>query len=420
MHNAVACRSLPKARDEIRLVFSQSPFPSAPKVSPGQARFLDVRTAFAIVALLLLAALSMGKHWGGEITWETDALFYQAKTEQILGADGEVARKRIFAGPLSDYERGLEAQAPGEPKRVSDPAWVEYNVPFYARRLLLPALAAALKPVLGLHALETLSLLGFVLVPVLLFLLLRRRLSLTASFVVSAAIILWPPLRAWSVFPLTDSTGLALLIAGLLCGLFVVERGPRWLVPWVLCVGALSITRDIAFLLVIAAAALVVVQRDRRSLALAATGLAATLPAPLMHSVSESKLLAFVFAKHSIPTDTSWGAVLPQYPGNLVHMADRYLDYALANPHVVLIAICGVVAAFALASRRDPLTVLLWATFPGYLLLLVVGPAFSAFRYELVLVPLIAFGYGQLAERVLHRVAEFRASRGMTGDAISP
>lgn len=381
---------------------------------------MRTRNVLAVVALMLLAALSMGKHWGGDITWETDALFYQAKTEQILGADPQVARERIFGGPLSSYARGLEAQSPDEPRRVSDPAWVEFNVPFYERRLLLPAVAAALKPVLGLHALETLSLLGFMLVPAFLFLLLIRRLSFPASFAVSAAFILWQPLRAWSVFPLTDSTGLALLIAGLLSALLVVERGPRWLVPWALCVGALSITRDTAFLLVIAAMALVVVQRDRRSVALAASGFVAALPAPLVHSVPLSKLLAFVFAKHSIPADTSWGAVLSQYPGNLPYMAGRYFDYALANPHVVLVAVCGIGAAFALAPRRDPLTILLWATLPAYLLFLTIGPAFSAFRYELVLVPLIAFGYGHLAERVLQRVAEVRASREPTGDPIGP
>jgi hypothetical protein len=379
------------------------------------------KNTIAVVALLLLAALSMGRHWGGEITWETDALFYQAKTEQMLGADGEVARKRIFNSPLADYERGLEAaQPPGEPKRVSDPAWVEYSAPFYSRRLFLPFLAATLKPVLGLHALETLSLLGFVLVPGLLFLLLRRRLSLGPSFVASAAVILWPPLRAWSVFPLSDSFGLVFLIAGLLCALLVTERGPRWLVPWVLCVGALSITRDAAFLLIVASLGLLAFRRDRRSLALAASGFAASLPAPMVHSVSESKLLAFVFARHTIPADSSWGAVLPQYPANVGHMLGRYLDYAVANPHVVLIAIGGVVAAFALAPRRDPLTILLWSTFPGYLLFLAVGPAFSSFRYELVLVPLITFGYGHLAERVFQRVNETKASRELASGAVPP
>jgi len=86
----------------------------------------------------------------------------------------------------------------------------------------------------------------------------------------------------------------------------------------------------------------------------------------------------------------------------------------------VLAALGGIVAAFALAPRRDTLTILLWSTLPGYLLLMAVGPAFSAFRYELVLVPLIGFGYAYLAERVLERVSETKGNRELAGDAVSP
>jgi hypothetical protein len=375
-----------------------------------------VRTTFTVFFLTLLAAISVAAHWGGAVSWETDALFYQAKTEEIRGEDAAAARQQVFGGPLSDYERQLELEASGEPPRVGDPAWVEYSAPFYARRLLLPALAAALHPVLGINALETLSLLAFILIPGLLFLLLRRRLSFSASFLVAAATILWPPLRAWSVFPLADSSGVALLIAALLCGLFTIERGSRWLVPWTLCVLALAFTRDLAFMPVIAALALLAVRRDRRSAALVGCGIAAAIPALLVQTVSESKQLAYVFADHAIPTDTSWGSVISQYPGNLGHMAGRYADYAAANPQVVLLAICGVVAAFALAPRRDSLTILVWATFPGYLLLLAIGPSFSSFRYELVLLPLIAFGYGHVAERVIPRLRDlasrYAGSRG--------
>jgi hypothetical protein len=131
----------------------------------------------------------------------------------------------------------------------------------------------------------------------------------------------------------------------------------------------------------------------------------------MIHSVSESKLLAFVFADHTIPKDTSWGAVLPEYPANVGHMLSKYADYATANPQIVLLALAGVIAAFWLAPRRDTLTILIWSTMLGYLAFLAVGPAFSAFRYELVLVPLIAFGFGQVAERVLHRITEARSAR---------
>jgi hypothetical protein len=379
-----------------------------------------VRTALAVISLLLLAAISMATHWGGPISWETDALFYQAKSEEIGGTNGATARHQVFGGPLSEYERGLEAESPDEPPRVSNPAWVEYSSDFYARRLFLPALAVALKPLFGLHSLQVLSLLGFVLIPALLFLLLRRRLSFAVSLGVAAAVILWPPLRAWSVFPLTDSSGLALLIAALLCAVLAMERNRRWLAPWFACVLALAFTRDIAFIPVIAALGLLAVRRDRPTLALVGVGVAAALPALFVHGVSESKALAYVFANHTIPTDTSWGSVLSQYPSNFGHILGRYADYAAGNPLVVLAALGGIVAAFALAPRRDTLTILLWSTVPGYLLLMAVGPAFSAFRYELVLVPLIASGYAYLAERVLARVSEAKGNRELAGDAISP
>jgi glycosyltransferase involved in cell wall biosynthesis len=376
-----------------------------------------MRNAFAVLSLTLLAAISMASHWGGPISWETDGLFYQAKTEEIRGADAATARQEVFGGPLSNYERQLEVETPAEPRRVSDPAWVEYSSGFYARRLLLPALAAALQPVFGIRALQILSLLGFVLVPALLFLLLRRRLSFAVSGAVAAAVILWPPLRAWSVFPLTDSSGLALLVASLLCAVLAGERGRRWLLPWFASVLALAFTRDIAFIPVVAALALLAVRRDRGTALLAGTGVAAALPALFVHGVSESQALAYVFANHTIPTDTGWGAVLAGYPGNVGHMLGRYLDYAAGSPLVVLLALGGLLAAFALAPRRDSLTILLWATFPAYLLMMAIGPAFSSFRYELVLVPLIAFGYGQLGERVAVRARERggRRRRGSLG-----
>jgi hypothetical protein len=374
-----------------------------------------VRTALAATLLALLAAISLASHWGGSVTWETDALFYQAKTEEIRGTDAVEARKQVFEGPLSDSERQLEVETPSEPPRVSDQAWVEYSAAFYARRLALPAAAAALHPLLGVNALESLSLFAFVLIPALLFLLLRRRLSLYASFLVSGAVILWPPLRAWSVFPMADSTGVALLIASMLCGLLAIERSRRWLLPWTICVAGLAFTRDLAFLPVISALALLAVRRDARTAALVGCGVLAAIPALLIQSVSESKQLAYVFANHTIPTDTSWGFVLSEYPANLGHMVGRYADYAIANPLVVALALAGLVAAFALAPRRDPLTILLWGTFPGYLLMLAIGPAFSGFRYELVLLPLIALGYGHAVERLiphLRRVANERVGLG--------
>jgi glycosyltransferase involved in cell wall biosynthesis len=378
-------------------------------------RCLLVRTALAVISLTVLAAISMATHWAGPINWETDGLFYQSKVEEISGTDAATARHQVFTGPLSNYERQLEVETPSEPHRVSDPAWVEYSSGFYARRLLLPAIAAAMQPVFGVRSLQLLSLLGFVLVPGLLFLLLRRRLPFAISGAVAAATILWPPLRAWSVFPLTDSTGLALLIASLLFGVLAADRGRRWLVPWFLSVLALAFTRDLAFMPVISAVCLLAVRRDRISVALVGSGIAASLPALAVHSVSLSESLAYVFANHTIPADTSWGSVLADYPGNLGHIFGRYLDYASGHPLVVAAALLGIAAAFVLAPRRDALTLLVWGTLPGYLLLMAIGPAFSAFRYELVLVPLMALGYAYLGQRALRWARDRRL--GGVGDA---
>ncbi len=370
-----------------------------------------VRNWLAVAVLVLLGAASMAKHWTGPISWETDALFYQAKSQEISGQDAQAARQEVFGGPLSDYERRIERENPDEPRRVSNPAWVEYSAPFYARRLLLPALASALDPVLGLHALQDLSLLAFILVPGLLFLLLRRRFSLNVSFIVSLAVILWPPLRDWSVFPLSDSSGLALLIAALLCGVLTIEKDRRWLWPWAACVLALGFTRDLAFMPVVCALCLLAVRRDRISGALVGAGIVAALPPLFVQGISQSESLAYVYANHAIPTETGWGAAISGYPGNFAHMLGRYADYAAANPLVVLLLIGGLVSAFAFRPRgaRDPLTVLVWGTFPAYLLMMAIGPAFSVFRYELVLLPLMAFGYGNLITAAVRRYREARS-----------
>jgi hypothetical protein len=369
-----------------------------------------VRNWVAVAALVLLAAISMGKHWTGPISWETDALFYQAQTQEISGQGAQAARQEVFSGPLSDYERRIERENPGEPRRVSNPAWVEYSAPFYARRLLLPALAAAAKPILGLRALLDFSLFAFVLLPGLLFLLLRRRFSLNVSFIVALAVIVWPPLREWAVFPLSDTTCLAFLIGALLCGALTFERNRRWIVPWTACVLALGFTRDLAFMPVVCALCLLAVRRDRLSGALVGTGILATIPPLALHGLSQSESLTYVYANHSIPTDTSWAAAISGYPGNFGHMLGRYADYATANPAVVLLFLAGIVSAFALVPRaRDPFTILLWSTLPAYLLMIVIGPAYSGFRYELVLVPLMAFGYGNLATLAVRRYRGVRA-----------
>ena len=160
-------------------------------------------------------------------------------------------------------------------------------------------------------------------------------------------------------------------------------------------------------------------RRDRTSVALVAAGVAAALPPLFVHGLSQSQSLAYVYAEHSIPTDTSWSAAISGYPGNLAHMLGRYGSYAASNPAEVLVTVGGVISAFVLAPRRDPLTILIWSTLLGYLLLLAVGPSFSAFRYELVLLPLMMFGYGLLGERILVRLRRAKLERAPPDSSLA-
>jgi hypothetical protein len=360
----------------------------------------------AVICLLLaaVAALSLARQWDGHILWDPDSLMYQAQTLELRGADARDARHDLFFGPLGAWARELDADQPGEPRRVTDPSWVDYSSQFYRRRWLLPAVAAASYPVLGEHSLQTWSLLGYVAIAPLLFLLLRRRFGDGVSAAVTLACLALGPVRGWSVIPLTDSWGIALLLGTLLAGLNVVERGRRWLLAWVALLLLLSITRDTTFVVVAAAVVLALAVRTRRTLALAATGVLAALPAPLLLSVDARAQLAYVTNDRTVPDDTSWSFILGHYPHALADMVRGYADYATGAPLVVLVFALGIVLLYARGDRRDPFFLLLWGLPLGYLALLAIGPTFSRFRYELVLLPCVAAGLALGADAVRRRI----------------
>jgi hypothetical protein len=376
-----------------------------PAVSARPSIFARGRTAWAALAarpallcllLAVVAALSLARQWDGPVLWDPDSLMYQSQTLELRGGDAATVRHDLFAGPLGAWARSLDADEPGEPHRVTNPDWVAYSSQFYRRRWLLPALAAASYPVLGEQSLRTWSLLGYVAIAPLLFLLLRRRFRAGPSVLVVLGCLALAPLRAWSVIPLTDSWAVALMLAALLAGLAALERGPRWLWAWAAAILALSVTRDTSFVLVAAAIVLMLVVRSRASVALAATGLLASLPAPLIFSVDARAQLAYVANDRTIPTDTSWGFIADRYPHLLGDMFTGYWHYATANPLVVAAFVIGLVALYALGCRRDPFFLLLWGIPVGYLALLAIGPTFSGFRYELILLPCVAAGWATI------------------------
>jgi hypothetical protein len=378
-----------------------------------------------VALLVLVGAGSMAKQWDGHILWERDGLFYEAQVLELKGESKVAALDQVFYGPLGTWSRQLEAQQPAsEPKRQANHEWPLYSARFYERRLLLPAVAVALAPLLGVRSLQTLSLLGYVLLGPLLYALLRRRFRRGTSLLVSLCCLALGPVRGWSIYPLTDSWGLALEVLSFLIALHVLDRArpsrrwlAGWMVPWALVVLALSFTRDTSFIPVLAVGAVALLTRSRKSIALTLTGIAAALPAPLLYSVGEREQLAYVFNQHNIPIHTSWGWVLSHYLPNLGTMISEYAHFALHDePLTVLVFALGVALAIlctARTVRRDTtFQVVLAGAGLGYLALLLVGPSFSRFRYELVLVPLVAFGLALGCERVAELVGR-RAERGL-------
>jgi hypothetical protein len=382
----------------------------------GRAAWAALAARPALLCLLLaaVAALSLARQWDGPVLWDPDSLMYQSQTLEMRGGDAATVRHELFFGPLGARARSLDADEPGEPHRVTDPDWVAYASQFYRRRWLLPAVAAASYPVLGQQSLRTWSLLGYVAIAPLLFLLLRRRFGAGVPFLVALACLVLPPLRAWSVIPLTDSWGVALMLAALLAGLAALERGPRWLWAWAAAILALSVTRDTSFVLVAAAIVLMVVVRTRASVALAGTALLASLPAPLLFSVDARAQLAFVANDRTVPPDTSWSFIADRYPHIVGDMVTGYGHYATANPVVVAVFVLGLVALYALGHRRDPFFLLLWGVPLGYLALLAIGPTFSAFRYELVLLPCVAAGWALICARADRKLRQRSIVAGTT------
>lgn len=237
-----------------------------------------MRRGLPIVALLVVGLASTLPAWLTPVRWTPDGFFYQARVDVLRGADEDDAVARVLAGPLV-----AEATIDGPQRdQLLDAEWVRHTTEITRRRLLVPALAALATPALGDLSLQAVSLLGYVLVAPLLYLLLRRRFSTHASFVVAAGTALLPPLREWSFRPLTDSWGLALELACLLAAVLALDRGPRWLALWVVSVGALSLTRDATVVVVLAAAWVALAERTRTAIALAVSGAVAALPVPLL------------------------------------------------------------------------------------------------------------------------------------------
>ena len=347
----------------------------------------------------------------------SDGLFYEVEKLRIEGHTDAEATRLVFDGAIARQTAAIEDE-PSQP-RVLDPAWVEYSKRFYRRRWLVPALAAAVDPIVGHvpgRGLRWASLLGYLFVAPVLFLLLRRRFSPWLSAGLAVACTLAPPVYKWSLGMRVDSWGLQLEALGLLSAVLVKDLGRRWLALWILAIGALSITRDAETVLLPAVAWLLFIERRDReathtNLALLGTGIAAALPAFLIGGTPVRDNLAYVISGYNIPDHSTWSFVASGYLDQLWRTISTDATYPVdfsAPVAVVLyaglgLAIAALVALIARPSRGDPYFSLMKAAIPGCVLLLLLANNPQAYRLELVLVPIAAVGLAVLCVSLIGR-----------------
>jgi hypothetical protein len=357
------------------------------------------------VALGLLAFLSIWPTLHEPTTWTPDGLYYQERLLEIRGVDDAVARDRTFDGPLSAELRGRD------PHHTGNAAWVEYNEPFYERRVALPLAGAALYPAAGDRSLLYLSVAGYVAAILALFGLLLLRFRVAIASLVTLGAVFLPPLVNHSSFPLTDSWGLALLIVALTAAILALDRGLRWLPLWIGAILILGFTRDSTWIPVLAAGWCAFRYRSRVPVTLFATGLVAALPPLLLFQVPVRELLAELVNGLEPSPDTSWSFILGHYPGALLDLVRANVGFLRRGEWYTAFYLVGGMLSLLLfvwrrPATRTPATSLLTAGAVAGLLYVLAAPAFSAFRLELVFLPMAAWGLALATEVVFARVAE--------------
>jgi hypothetical protein len=373
------------------------------------------RTAIVAVLVGVVVALVAAPGFVKLDEPNSDGLFYEVEKLRLEGHGEAEATRMVFDAPIARQTALIEDE-PDEP-RVLDPAWVEYSKRFYRRRWLVPALAAAVEPLVGDQpgrALRVASLIGYVLIAPVLFLLLRRRFSTSISAVLAVACTLAPPVYKWSLGMRVDSWGLLLETLSLLAAVLVKDQGRRWLVLWIAAIAALSITRDATAILLPAVLWLLVVEwpnptARRTNAALLGTGVVAALPAFVLGGTPVRDNLAYVIAGYNIPDESTWSYVASGYldqlwrtiSTDLTYPVDFALPVAIALYAGLALAAAALIALLARPSSGDPYFSLMKASLPGCVLLLLLANNPQAYRLELVFVPMAAVGLAILAIRLV-------------------
>ena len=354
----------------------------------------------AAAGLLALSGGVAAASWTSHVQWKPDSLFYRAQVLRMQGVPKDEALRRVFEGPLAAPRRLSEATLSPAERKVSSPTWVRYSSRFYERRWLVPLVAAALDPAVGAQGLLAASLIGYMLVALCLYVLLRLWFGIRASLLAAAACLLLYPLRYWSGLPLTDSFGLAVECLALAAGVLVLKRGLDWLALWVVSVLALSFTRDASAVAVAGAVAAWAMTRSRTAMLLALSGIAAALPAPLAFGAPLRESMAYTLNGFYPPADSSWSFVVHHYLHGLRSLVRNDLDWLGNHPVAALVLVGGFACLPLLRGRGDGACAFVWAAAAAALVYDALVPNYTAFRLELVFIPFAALGLGAAASQL--------------------
>lgn len=351
------------------------------------------RALAVVVALAGIAFVAV--HWGDHYQWKPDSLFYEAQLLRVQGTPTDEALTRVFRGPLAAPRvRAERADTPPARRTVSSPKWYRYSERFYDRRWLVPALGAAIEPALGTNALRAVSLAGYVLTGLLVYLLLALRFRAWIAAIVSLGVLALGPLRYWSLLPLTDSFGVALEAAALATALLALRRPRPWLPGFALTMLALSFTRDETIVVIVGLVWLGLRDRSRRTLVTLGAAVAASLPAPLLFGAPAREIVAYTL-NHFQPAAHPWSIIASRYFDGEKGLVKDDLAYLVHHPYVGVFAAAGIVALYALRVG-DTATRLMRGGVVGAIILLLFAPNYTALRLELPFVPLAAYGIALL------------------------
>jgi hypothetical protein len=133
-------------------------------------------------------------------------------------------------------------------------------------------------------------------------------------------------------------------------------------------------------------------ERSRRAVVTLATGVIASLPAPLLFGAPTREIMAYTLNQFRPPAHATWGFIRSRYVDGEKGLVKDDLTYLLHHPYVGLFAVGGIVALYAIRSRGDEAASLLRGGVVGAIALLLVAPNYTMLRLELPFVPLAAYG----------------------------